>query len=234
MSRIFCIAAIFSFVVCATAPGRAQTPPPAAAAAGQPAASHQDFSGNWSLDRSISVNPAQINFTPAANSSRSQNRNRRGGFGGFGGGRGGFGGGGSRSSGGQSGAAALTDVERARLKAITDELKGGSLSLVIQHHDPNFVVSDALDHTQFFQTDASPTENHIADTTIPSSTHWDDARIVTESTVASQLTLVYTYTLLTASNQLVVRVDRKDGERLRPFSPDVKFVYNRARTPTPN
>jgi hypothetical protein len=44
------------------------------------------------------------------------------------------------------------------------------------------------------------------------------------------LTLVYTYTLVAATNQLVVRVARKDGENARVFDPDVKLAYQRSPT----
>jgi hypothetical protein len=44
-----------------------------------------------------------------------------------------------------------------------------------------------------------------------STTRWDASRIVTEARVGDRLTLVYTYTLLAATNQMVLRVTRKDG-----------------------
>jgi hypothetical protein len=227
------LAVILALVVWPASPGRAQAVPPSApAAASATAGDHPDFSGTWAIDRSISVDPAQINLAPSAGNNRSQNQNRRGGSGGFGGRGfgGGFGGGygrgGSRAS-GQREAETMTADEQARLKALTDELKTASASLVISHHDPSFVVDDAHEHAQFFQTDGSATENHVAETTIPTSTRWDGTHIVTEYTLGSHLTLVYVYTLLAASNQLVVRVNRKDGENLRPFAPDVKLVYGR-------
>ncbi len=215
--------------------GLAQALPPSAPAAVSAAAgSHPDFSGTWAMDRSISVDPNQINLAPSAGNNRSQNQNRRGGSGGFGGRGfgGGFGGGSGYGRGGSRASQtreseALTADEQARLKALTDELKTASASLVISHHDPSFVVDDAREHAQFFQTDGSATENHVAETTIPTSTRWDGTRIITEYTLGSHLTLVYSYTLLAASNQLVVRVSRKDGENLRPFAPDVKLVYGR-------
>jgi hypothetical protein len=230
-----CLVVILTLAGWPASPGRAQAVPPSAPAAPPATAStHPDFSGTWTIDRNISVDPAQINLAPSAGNNRTQNQNRRGGSGGFGGrgfgggfgGGGGYGRGGSRSSEPRE-AEELTADEQARIKALTDELKTASASLVISHHDPSFVVDDALEHAQFFQTDGSATENHVAETTIPSSTRWDGTRIVTEYTLGSHLTLVYTYTLLAASNQLVVRVNRKDGQNLRPFAPDVKLVYGR-------
>jgi hypothetical protein len=198
---------------------RAQTPPPV---------DRPDLSGTWVLDREISVDLARVSLTLASpqNNSRSQGRNRRAGLGGFGGG--GFGGSRARN---EDSAITLTAQEQARLKAVSDELKAGSATLVISLNDPSFVVNDARNQTQFFQTDGSAVENHVGDATIPSSTHWEGARVVTECALGSQLTLVYTYTLLANSRQLVVRVNRKDGQNVRPFDPDVRLVYKRSQPP---
>lgn len=232
MRAIRYLVVVCALAACPASSSRAQSTPPAAPPAqpaSAPTGTHPDFSGTWALDRSISVDPAQITLTPSAGN-RSQNRSRRGGSGGFGG-RGlgggfGGGGGGSRAS-EQNGTPALAADDQARLKALTDELKTASASLVISQHDPSFVVNDALDHAQFFQTDGSTADNHVGGATISSSTHWDGARVITECSLASGLTLVYTYTLLPASNQLVVRVNHRDGDKLKPFAPDVKLVYNR-------
>jgi len=217
-----CTALLLMLAAWGTAPGRAQSvppsPPPAASASG----SHPDFSGTWTIDRAISVDPSQISLTPSAGSNRPQSQNRRGGFGGYGG----FGRGGSRQ-GGRSQRPTLSADEQARIKALTDELKTASATLVISHHDPTFVVDDAQEHAQFFQTDGSAAENHAGGTTIPTTTHWDGDRIVTEYAISADLTLVYTYTIVKKTNQLVVRVNRKAGDNVRPFSPDVKLVYNR-------
>jgi len=221
-----CLVVALVFVTPAFASGLIQTAPPGAPPAPNRAApdGRPDYSGNWTLEPGISVDPAQIRLDPSAGNGRPQGRNRRAGFGGFGGG----GRGGSRPR-DQKGTDSLTESEQERLTALTAELKNSSSSLVISHHDPSFVVADSRGHAQFFQTDGSSTDNHVGDTTVVCSTRWDGARIVTEYPLGSRLTLVFTYTLVAASNQLVLRVDRKEGLGLRPFSPDVKLVYTRSK-----
>jgi hypothetical protein len=179
-----------------------------------------DFSGTWALDRNISTDPAQIDFAPAASSNRPQ----RGGFGG--GGFGGFGGGrgGSRQRTNGDSSEGLTQTEQERLKALTDQLKTATGTLVISHHEPDFVVNDAQNHTLFLHTTGVNDDNNVGTTTVSSSTHWDGSRLVTECVLGSRLTLVYTYTLLPNTKQLVVRVSRKAGDRQRAGQ-DVRLVY---------
>ena len=190
-----------------------------------------DLSGTWTLDRTISVDPSKITLMPTANTNGSQSQRRgggghRGGYGGYGGG--GYSGSSNRNN--SNGARSLSLVEQQRLKAVTDELRTASTSLVISQQGSKVVVQDALKRSQTFPTDGSKATNNLADNVIESTTRWDNGHLVTECPVADRLTLVYTYTLLPATNQLVMRVNRKDGENLRPFDPDVKFVYVRAKS----
>jgi hypothetical protein len=199
--------------------GTAQEPQPSPANPAPSAAVHPDFSGTWTLDRNISTDPAQIEFVPSENANRRPQRG--GGIGGIGG----FGrGGGGRRPGGGSSAESLTSTEQERLKALTDQLKTSVATLVISHHDPDFIVNDAQNHTLFLHTNGVNEENHLGATTISSSTHWDGARLVTECVLGSRLTVVYTYTLLQETRQLVVRVARQTGDRQRAGQ-DVRLVY---------
>jgi hypothetical protein len=182
-----------------------------------------DFSGTWTLDRSLSNDPAQVNFGGAPVQQNQGNR-RRGGFGGFGG-LGGFGGGGGgRGSNNTSNSSASgTSDERARLTALTDELKKASATLVISHHDPSFVVNDALDHTLFFNTTASREDHTLGDVTFSSTSHWEGDRIVVEYAISSRRTLVYTYTLLPKTNQMVLRVRPQFNDGTN--ASELKLVY---------
>jgi len=182
-----------------------------------------DFSGTWTLDRNISTDPGQIDFGRGTTTNRQSQRGGIGGFGGFGG-RGGF----RPRNNGQGSGEGLTQVEQERLKAITDQLKSASGTLVISHHDPDFVVNDAQNHTFFLHTTGVNEENHLGATTINSSTHWDGSRLVTECVLGSRLTLVYTYTLVPNTKQLVVRVARQSGDRERAGQ-DVRLVYRPAQ-----
>jgi hypothetical protein len=176
-----------------------------------------DFSGTWTLDRDISTDPSHVEFVPSVNANR---RPQRGAIGGFGGG--------SRRRGGGNYSESLTSIEQERLKALTDQLRMASTRLVISHHDPDFVLNDAQNHTLFLHTTGEREENHLGETTITSSTHWDGSRIVTECVLGSRLTIVYTYTLLPETRQLVVRVARQVEDR-RPAGQDVRLVYKPAQ-----
>jgi hypothetical protein len=223
-SRAHLLAAIGLVAVC-TGPATGHTPQPPAAA---PAASDRlDFSGTWSLDRSISTDPAQITFDPAGD--RQPNGNGRGGLGGRHGG--GLGGRNSRQ-GNRNGTATLTPLEQQRLKALTSQLKTDASTLIISHHDPDFVVNDAGDHTQFFQTNGARNENYVGSTTVTSSTQWEGSRIVTQYDISSRLSLAYTYTLLPKTRELVLRVARRSSDRQSQGEQEVKLVYKQAAPKT--
>src|SRR5262245_6312636 len=121
--------------------------------AGQGDEPKPDFSGTWTLDRNISSDPSQVEFLPRADANR---RPQRGGIGGVGG----FGRGGRRRAGGND-AESLTSVEQERLNALTDQLKAASDRLVISHHDPDFVINDAKNHTLFLHTTGAREENQL-------------------------------------------------------------------------
>lgn len=215
----------FALAVASTSPTHSQTVP---AAATSPDA-RPNFSGTWALDRGISNDPAQASFDAPQNqngqrSGGSGGSRRRGGFGGggFGGGGGGFGG--SRPANRDSAPPATTD-ERARLQALTDQLKKEFTTLVISHHDPSFVINDAKDHTQFFQTTGSTDDHQLGAVTVSSSTHWDGSRLVTEYSLSSRQKLVYTFTLLPATKQLVLRVRLDATEGRRTEGPELKLAY---------
>ena len=173
--------------VTSTFPTHAQTVPTATSSTD----TRPNFSGTWSLDRSISNDPAQASFDAprdqsSQRSGRSGGSRSRGGFGG-----GGFGG--SRPS-NRDTAASTTPDEKARLQALTDQLKKEFATLVISHHDPSFVINDAQNHTQFFQTTGSPDDHQLGSVTVSSTTHWDGSRLVTEYSLSSRQKLVYKLT----------------------------------------
>jgi hypothetical protein len=112
--------------------------------------------------------------------------------------------------------------EQTRLRELVDQIRKASASLVISHNDPSLAITDSQGHTQIFQTTGDTDQHQLASVVVESATHWDGARLVTAYTVSTGRRLVYTYTLLPATRQLVVRI-RLDGDRAR--APEVKFVY---------
>jgi hypothetical protein len=183
-----------------------------------------DFSGTWILDRSISHDPSKASFDPP----QGRGNQRTGGFGGGSrrGGRGGIGG--SRRD-DRDPSNDRTAEEKARLQALTELLRKASATIVISHHDPSFVINDAQDRTQFFQTDDSGNDHQVGLATVTSTTHWEGPRLVTEYALSSRLKLVFTYTLLAATKQMVLRVRLDDTERRRVIGSELKLVY----TPAP-
>jgi hypothetical protein len=199
--------------------------PPVQAQTSSPPA-RPDLSGTWTLDTEVSTDLAKINLIPSTNSAAPQSGGMRrgGGFGGFGGGRS-FGGGRQRN---QSSAPKLTSDEQTRLKAIADVLKSGWTKLTLSLHEPNFVVNDARDRTSFFTTDGTAADNHVDQSTVPTTSRWDGERLVTEYTIGPDITLVYSYRLVANMKRLVVRIERKDGQNTRQFDPDVYLLYRRS------
>lgn len=199
----------------------------AQASAAPPGAARPDLSATWTLDADISADLAKVSLIPSAggngnDSNRTQGRTRRGGAGGFGGSFG------DARPQAQNTAITLTDEEKTRLKAMADVMKTGWTRIDVSLHEPSFTVNDARNRTLFFQTDGTTSDNHVGESTLPSTTHWEGGQLVTEWPLGSDITLVYSYVLLANMKQLVVRVNRKDGLNVRPFDPDVRLVYKRS------
>jgi hypothetical protein len=208
---------------------------PLAQAAPAASAAHPDFSGTWVIDRGISGDPQQVTFEPTPQQQQQHRGGGGGGRGGFGGGgggyrRGGFGGGsgnsgGSRPSEQSSSSETPTADERARLQALTDVLKTASGTLVISHHDPDFVVTDSKKQTQSFKTDGNAAEAHVGTATMASAARWYDTHLVIAYALDEHHQLVYTYTVLPATKQMVLRVRRDVDGRQSPNAPELKLVY---------
>jgi hypothetical protein len=179
--------------------------------------SRPDFSGTWTLDRAISSDTSHLTFGP-----RSGQQQRPGYGGGGSGRRGGFGGFGGQPQ-PRNNPNANAAPQDPGLKALTDELRMGFSTIVISHHDPSFVVNDSQDHTQFFHTNDSPDQNYVGSATLTSMGFWEDDRLVIEYSLTDKQRLVYTYTLLQKTSQMVLRVRLEAG---RTNSDEVRLVYN--------
>lgn len=181
-----------------------------------------DFSGTWSLDRSLSTDVNQASILPSASVGMTPGGRGRAGIGIGGGGR-------SRGAGSRNAGDALTPAQQAKAKVLTDQLKTAFSTLVITHRDTSFIVNDSRANALFFETTGVSEDNQLGGETLTSSTHWDDSRLVTEFALGTDLTVVYTYTLLPKTSQLVVRVTRKTGAASRTTSPEIKLVYKLTR-----
>jgi hypothetical protein len=180
-----------------------------------------DFSGSWALDRSISSDPAQAAFDTIGARAGGAGGGRGGGFGG----RGGFGGGGGGNT-SRNPVSAITPEERNRLRELTDQLKRSSAAIVIAHNEPTFTVTDSQGRAQVFQTDGSIDQRQLVSVFVDCSAHWDDSRLVIEYVVSVDRKLIYTYTLLPKTMQLVIRVTLDAPETRRGGSPEIKLVYD--------
>ncbi len=180
-----------------------------------------DFSGTWSLDKSLSTDVSQVSIPPTTPAGMAPGGRARVGIGGIGS----RGGGRSRGAGSRSAGEALTPAEQAKAKVLSDQLKTGSSTLVITQQDSSFIVNDSRANALFFETTGVSEDNQLGGETLTSSTHWDESRIVTEFVLGTDLTVDYTYTLLPKTNQLVVRVTRKTDAASRAMSPEIKLVY---------
>jgi hypothetical protein len=207
---------------------RAQNPPASPAAMAQ-TSDKPDLSGTWQLDRGISTNLTNLSFEPPANANNPRGSMGRGGFGGRGGGFGGYGGSGGRNT-SRTPARTGSPEDQARLKMLTDDVKAGSATLVISHHDPAFTISDAQGKTRFLKTDGGTDQNQLGGATIDSTTHWEGTRLVTEFTLGTSRKLAYTFTLLPATKQLVIRIRVEDSQNPRVAAPEAKLVYTLSST----
>ena len=235
MKRSTCLLLILGLAAAAGSRALAQTQqppalPPAPSPNAPPSETRPDFSGTWSIDRGLSNDPAQARFEGTQSTGSQGTTQRRGGFGG---GLGGFGrGGGYGGSSGNRNRSASNDGttadEKARLAALTDELKKASATLVISHHEPSFVVTNALDHAFFCHTTGELEEQRVGEITMPSTTHWEGDRLVSELDLSSRRRLIYTYTMLTATRQLVLRVRLDVTSGGRNDVPELKLVYRLA------
>jgi hypothetical protein len=184
-----------------------------------------DFSGTWQLDRGISTDLTSLTFEPRANGDNQRASMGRGGYGGRGGGGGGgFGGFGGRNT-SRAPAKTGTPEEQARLKELTDQIRSGSATLVISHHEPTLAISDAQGKTRFLKTDGGTDQNQLASSTIESTTRWEGSRLITDYTLGTSRMLAYTFTLLPATKQLVIRIKLEDSQNPRAAGPEAKLAY---------
>lgn len=207
-------------VAAALTAARAQTNVPASP-------TRPNFSGTWSLDRGISDDPSRaLDGHPEA-AGRSGPPGGRGAVDGLRG-RGGYGGFGRPD--GFDRAAPETRrspaaEERARMRELLTLVRDASASLVISHNDPTIAITDAQGHTQLFQTTGGRDQHHLRSVTIPSTTRWDGPQLVTEYTVSGGQRLIYTYTLVPHTKQMVVRIRLEGRPGARGALPPVKLVY---------
>src|SRR5579864_9121762 len=112
----------------------------------------------------------------------------------------------------------MTSEERSRLQELTNQIKRSSAELTISHSDPTLAITDPQGHTQLFQTDGSKDQHQLPSIMAESTTHWDDAHLVTEYELSSSRKLVYTYTLVPRTDQMSIRIrlDATRGSRAAP------------------
>ena len=175
-----------------------------------------NFSGRWSLDPALSSDPSKAAFDATPDRCGSRTGGRRGRLGGFGG-----------SVDGNTGGA-MTSDERTRLQELTNQIKKSFGQLTISHSDPTLTITDPQGHTQLFQTDGSKDQHQLSSITAESTTHWDDAHLVTEFALGSSRKLVYTYTLVPRTDQMVIRIRLDATNRSRAGPQEVMLVYSRA------
>ena len=104
------------------------------------------------------------------------------------------------------------------------------MKLTIAHHDPSLSVTDALDHVMFFQTNASRDPHVFGAASIPSTSHWEGDHIMVEFIISNRRTLVYDWGLLDKTNQIVLRISPRFGNTPNRNAPELKLVYERAKT----
>jgi hypothetical protein len=118
---------------------------------------------------------------------------------------------------------------RAAIQEAISEARSPSQSLVVSHSAANIAITDARGRTRFFQTSGAKDKHQLATGTLESTTTWSGDDLVIQYDLGNRRRLTYTYSLLPATHQLVVRVRLESSGQYGGRSINTKYVYDAAR-----
>jgi hypothetical protein len=191
-----------------------------------PPASAVSLSGRWELDRDLTDRPAQIDAAIRADFGQNPAAPS---FGGFENGR--YGRGGRRAGNETAPQRDGQDNKAAReletlLDTITAPLRYPPTRLTIEQSGGSVTFTDPQGSARTLDTSGKREKQTVGGTTIEVSARFEGPQLVVEQDIGKSRTLTWTYSVLPATRQLLVRVAiaRGPGE-LGPF--EIKQVYNR-------
>lgn len=146
------------------------------------------------------------------------------GGGGYGGGYGGGSGGGGSNPPAQG-----NQEDRDKVQQLTGEVKNPSASLTISQSADSLAITDALGRTRFFQTTGVTDKHQLDAGVVQSTSKWNGPQLVTTYDLGGGRKLIYTYSLVATTKQLLVQV-KLDGGRSEPAgggtAMPIKQVYD--------
>lgn len=194
-----------------------------------------EFAGTWTLDTYLSDNPEQVAHvlqydTGGASSDVFSGPVDRGGYpqGGARGGYGGFGGMRPRGDAGRSRPTPPKKEDADKLKELTDAIQYPAPTLTITQAADTITFGDGQGRSRTFHTTGKKEAQTLGAGAVTSTAMWQGPELAVTVDVASAGRVIYTYSIVPTTKQLLVRVgfERTDGEAA-PL--ELRQVYNRQK-----
>jgi hypothetical protein len=185
-----------------------------------------DLSGKWTLDTALSDSPEQIAAAIRIDVGAGGGENLLGesGRGGAGRGTGGRRGAEPRSEGGQN--RQPTSDEQKRIDELTESLRYPPTALTIAQTPDAVTITDEQQRARTLTPNGKREKQPVGSASLDVATRWEGPQLVSEQDLGGGRLVRYTYSIVPATKQLLVRVgiDRTPGFP-GPFQ--IRLVYNR-------
>src|SRR5262249_51713760 len=113
---------------------------------------------------------------------------------------------------------------------VLDDVRSPSPTLTVSHSAANIAVTDARGRTRFFQTTGAKDKHQYDAGTIDSTTAWIGDQLVTQYDLGNGRRLTCTYSLVSETRQLVVRIRADGGAQFGGRgAATYKYVYDAVR-----
>jgi hypothetical protein len=172
------------------------------------------IAGAWSLNTSLSDDPAKV-------MADRQGERRRGGGGRMPGGMGGMGGGGRGGGMGDGGG----DLEQMQeMREVMNKAIEAPVRLTITQADGDVTFTDVDGRSKTFAANNKKEKHQFENRTVDTKTRWDDGRLVRETSLGDGMKLTETFSVAGESRQLQVIVKLESSRMPGPVT--LKRVYD--------
>ena len=196
-----------------------------------PRAGRPDFSGTWTLDAYLSDHPAQVAQAIRIDTGQPGGQEVfRGGpeNGRIGAGRRGTepGRGEGTTSKDRAAADPMRPEDRKTITELTDAVRFASPTLTIVQTDADITIASARGGSQTIHTNGKAEKQSLNGGAVDRGAGWEGPILAVRYEVGRAGTLVYTYSMVPTTKQLLIRVNfERVPDQPGPF--DIKLVYNR-------
>jgi hypothetical protein len=194
----------------------------------QPANTHPDLTGTWTLNREQST-PAGAARGPQGGHEGGEGSHQRGmgGGGGHHGGMGGMGGGGGR--GGETGEGGGRNPEQmAQQRAVMQEILEPRPKFTIVAHDEKITFAEPDGWTRTYEANGDAQKHQEMSGTIETKSRWNGEKLEIEMKASNGMTVTRTYEISgSAPRQLIVTTKMSGGREGGDRQP-IKWVYDEA------